>query len=70
MIENRLGKCCEKCNWIDARIQTDYMHRDNPEPHTIIWCEHMYVCGEYKGKSNPINASGCFVRDSELTTGR
>ena len=63
VIENRLEKCCEKCNWIDAHIKTEYQHRDNPEPHTVIWCQHMYVCREYRGKGNPVNASGCFARE-------
>lgn len=63
MIENRLGKCCEKCNWIDAHINTERDGRGLPEPHTTIWCDHMYVCGDYKGKSNPVNASGCFEQE-------
>lgn len=62
MIINRMKECCENCNFIDAHVKTDYMCRGRETPHTVIWCEHMHVCGDYRDTINKDNAPGRFAK--------
>jgi hypothetical protein len=59
MIKNLFRPCCEKCCFIDARVETESSESILDTCNgtiTTLYCTHMLVCGEYykNGRDTPI----------------
>ena len=47
MIEITFDECCKNCPHIE--VMSDTVTSVAGSSHTVIYCEHAKVCGEYRG---------------------